>query len=82
MGRVGARRSRTEAEVAQRRHVWLDGTGTQVAATGVRQAEARVVVQQRAEEHDDGPGPPGRLDVDAVQVQYRGRDDLQVVAPG
>ncbi len=69
-----------EAEVPQRRQVRLDGAGTEVAATGIRQPEPGLVVQQRPEEHDHRPGAAGGLDVDAVEVQHRRGDDLQVVA--
>ena len=71
-----------EAEGAQRRQVRLDGAGAEVAATGVGQLEAVELVEQRAEEHDDGAGAAGGLDVDAREVELRRRDDLEVVAVG
>lgn len=37
-------------------------------------------MQQRAEEHDDGAGPAGGVRVDGLQVELRGRQDLQVDA--
>ena len=71
-----------EAEGAQGGQVRLDGARTEVAATGVRQPERRVVVQERPEEHDDRAGAAGGRDVDAVEVELLGRDDLEVVAAG
>ena len=61
-----------EPERPQRGQVGLDGARAEVAAAGIRQLEALVVVQQRAEEHDDGAGAAGGRDVDVVEVE-RGR---------
>ena len=43
------------------------------------QLEGVGAVQQRAEEHDDRAGTPGRGLVDRAQVELLGRDDLEVV---
>ena len=40
------------------------------------------LVQQRAEEHDDGAGAAGGVDVDAREVEAGRGDDLEVVAVG
>ena len=71
-----------EPEGAQRRQVRLDGAGAEVAATGIRQLEGLVLVEQRAEEHDDGARAAGGRDVDVVEVELGRRDDLEVVAVG
>jgi len=68
-----------ETEGTQGSHVRLDGAFAEVAAAGVGQLERLAAVQQRPEEHDHRAGAPRGLLVDVVEVELRGRDDLEVV---
>ena len=46
------------------------------------QLEGGQLVEQRPEEHDDGAGAAGGVDVDAREVEARRGHDLEVVAVG